>query len=45
MLNQIVLVGRLVYDLQVNKSEKGKKYILFGWSKATTGRNLQNKWI
>lgn len=25
MLNQIVLVGRLVHDLQVNKSEKGKK--------------------
>ena len=25
MLNQVVLVGRLVYDLQVNKNEKGKK--------------------
>ena len=25
MLNQVVLVGRLVYDLQVNKSENGKK--------------------
>ena len=25
MLNQVVLVGRLVRDLQVNKSESGKK--------------------
>lgn len=25
MLNQVVLVGRLVQDLQINKSEKGKK--------------------
>ncbi len=25
MLNQVVLVGRLVYDLQVNKSDKGRK--------------------
>lgn len=25
MLNQIVLVGRLTKDIQVNKSEKGKK--------------------
>lgn len=25
MLNQVVLVGRLVHDLQVNKSENGKK--------------------
>ncbi len=25
MLNQVVLVGRLVQDLQINKSEKGRK--------------------
>lgn len=25
MLNQVVLVGRLVHDLQINKSENGKK--------------------
>lgn len=25
MLNQVILVGRLVRDIQVNKSEKGKK--------------------
>lgn len=26
MLNQVVLVGRLVYDLEVKKSDNGKKY-------------------
>ena len=27
MLNQVVLVGRIVFDLELNKNDSGKKYL------------------
>ena len=27
MLNQVVLVGRIVYDLELKKNDSGKKYL------------------
>lgn len=41
MLNQVVLVGRLVYDLDVKKSDNGKKYTLITLAIPRSFKNME----
>ena len=44
MLNQVVLVGRLVYDLQLKKNDSGKKYLIFTLAIPRSFKNLEGNY-
>lgn len=44
MLNQVVLVGRLVYDLELKKNDSGKKYLIFTLAIPRSFKNLEGNY-
>lgn len=44
MLNQVVLVGRLVYDLEVKKSDNGKKIAIITLAIPRSFKNIEGNY-
>lgn len=44
MLNQVVLVGRLIYDLELKKNDSGKKYLIFTLAFPRSFKNLEGNY-